>query len=156
MGYVLKATIISFLVSSLSCYSIVDIQNDIDVYETESAKSDDVIYLKTELEPIFDDQSEAAEPELESSSPNILEIIQQKIADLEEANKKLEKDLGRTKAELTKKNNEIKRRRVANVQLETSHQNPQAENKPVKFWDWICAIGKNLVSVVLNFFGVRI
>lgn len=119
-------------------YRMNDVQRDSEVYESDLTKPDQILLVSE----AYDNQS---------FLENTLKKIYGKIQNVEEANEKLKKELRQTQFELQRKTNEMKRRKVANVQLENDSTHHDSEN----FWKWVCKITKHFFGGILGWFGIE-
>lgn len=134
---IFRANIILFLAASLDSFHIMDIQNDADMFDLDLDKPDGILVVTEEL-----------------ASPGMVEVNQKQVDELESENIKLRQKLTSVQSELTKKTNEVRRRKVANVQLETKPYRPQSQ-EPMGLWDMLVNIAKYAIGGFLSWFGIR-
>lgn len=121
-----------------------DIQNDEDAFDL-------AVEPKVNLEVVTEEEVDEKEDQAD-----IIAEIQKKISELEDNNRLLENELTRTQIELSRKDREIKRQKVANVYLETSSRRPSYHDNEVDgLWGFLKKFASSFLQGVLNLFGIR-
>ena len=82
-----------------------------------------------------------------------INLISEKMSELEASNKNLKNELIKTQHDLDlQKQVQINRQTTANIKLITKDEDRNEEDN---FWSWICKISKSLVKGFLNFFHIE-
>ena len=146
MSPIESCIIYALIISCVSSYSFIDIQDDAEAYDTTMEKEPEIKKKEQDVLIVKD--------ELESS--NLLKIIQGKLENLENTNKELKNQLEKTQNELSYKLNEVKRKNVPTVHLVTKYEEDKKESEANGFWTWICRITKGFLGGFLRLFNIHI
>lgn len=141
----IKLIFIILLVSTplIQSYRVMDVQNDVDIYEVEGGETDKVLVVTEELEP----------------KPNKQDILMDKIEDLEASNNKLKQELIKARGQLIRKVKDGERKKVADVQIESNipyKTKPHYLEEKFDFWSYLCGLAKSVVGGFLGLFGIRL
>lgn len=193
MRYALATVSVILLASfdhEVDSYRVFDVQNDVDLYEAaEDQKPEQVLIVSEEknlvieaIEKKFNEIADVSKKllkevsEKKDASDQIDKVMKQmkeleefnnkKIAQLEEKNIKLEKEVKNALNKLEAKNLETKQQKIAVVNLEPKQQKvaavklepvasslvsaPETEQKAMTIWEWICMAARVVVGKVIR------